>query len=538
MNPTTDTLPAAGTTANASLYSRAEQILLPGLVMGIAGDLLLRAGPFGIGLFLWLALLAASALWLARSAGPARLHSIAIWSAAALCAASITVMRDLEALIPAMLLVIVACAVMTSLESSGITLRAARIRDYLVTGFTFPLQMLTFTPRLLKQANFSAITGNQRVPGVVRGIVLALPVLLVFGALFASADAGFSRYLSGLTTIVSPATLQHMLVVLILGWLATSLLGVACRKAFASTEESAPTAPLSIGPVETHMILALVSVLFAAFVFLQLGYLFGGSEVIVSTSGLTVAEHARRGFFELLFVAALTLALLFAMSLTDCERHVLRRYGMVLIVCVLIILASSLQRLFLYTDAFGMTLDRFSALAAILWLVVNLLSFAATVLRGDIAGFASGIAISAISCLLLLGVVNPAAVVTRINLDRSLDQNRELDVGYLLQLGADPLPLMLERFEELEARDQCAVALHIVESYPTVMDGSSTSTTGEDWRRWNAGRFAAGSAVLEHVPQIEAAAARAAPTRDAALGEVLTQGRFPVMGVPIECQVL
>ncbi|MDY6983606.1 MAG: DUF4173 domain-containing protein, partial [Pseudomonadota bacterium] len=400
MNPTCDTAHTNTTKPDLTLHTQAEHMLLPGLLMGIAGDFLLREGPHGPGLVLWLALLAAFALWLAHGAGISRLRTIALWSAIAITAACVTTLRDLDGLIPAMLLVILLCAVITSLETSGIGLRAAQVRDYVVTGFFFPLQMVTLTPRVLHQADLSAVTRNERAPKVVRGVVLAIPALLIFGLLFAAADAGFSQYVSALTNFISPRTLQHLLLVLVFTWLATSLLGIACRVASPNTALPAPTAPLRVGATETHVVLALVSSLFVAFVLLQLGYLFGGTDVIIETSGLTVAEHARRGFFELVVVSALTLAFLFGVSLTDCEPRILRRYGLVLIACVLVILVSALQRLFLYTDAFGMTIERFSALAAIAWLVVNLLTFSATILRGDIRGFASGIAISGIGCLL------------------------------------------------------------------------------------------------------------------------------------------
>ena len=39
-------------------------------------------------------------------------------------------------------------------------------------------------------------------------------------------------------------------------------------------------------------------------------YLFGGSEWVQRVAGLTYAEYARRGFFELVVVAALVLVLL------------------------------------------------------------------------------------------------------------------------------------------------------------------------------------------------------------------------------------
>lgn len=507
MNPISDTAHTSATKTGLALHTRAERILLPGLLMGIAGDYLLREGPHGPGLFLWLALLAAFAMWLARGAGLTRLRTIALWSAAAITAACVTALRDLEGLIPAMLFVILLCAVITSLETSGIGLRAAQVRDYIVTGFFFPLQMLTLTPRLLHQADLSAVTRNERAPQLVRGVLLAIPILLIFGLLFAAADAGFSQYLSAITNVISPRTLQHLLLVLVFAWLATSLLGIACRATTTNTALPASAAPLRVGTTETHVVLALVTALFVAFVLLQLGYLFGGTDVIVNTSGLTVAEHARRGFFELVVVSALTLAFLFGVSMTDCEPRILRRYGLVLIACVLVILVSALQRLFLYTDAFGMTIDRFSALAAIVWLVFNLLAFSATILRGDIRGFASGIAISGIGCLLLLGLVNPAGMVTRINLDRSIERNLPLDASYLVSLGADAIPLVLERFDELQPVAQCNVAVGIVNRYPEALNDTA-SATDEDWRYWNVARTFARSAIREHAAEINAAAER------------------------------
>lgn len=513
MNPTTDTVQTTHSRTGIALHTRAEHLLLPGLLMGIAGDYLLREGPHGPGLFLWLALLAAFALWLMRGAGAERLRSIATWSAVALCAALVTMLRDLDGMIAAMLVVVLLCAVITSLQTSGVALRAAQVRDYVVTGFSFPLQMLTLTPRLLHQADLSAVTRNQRAPGIVRGILLAIPVLLIFGMLFAAADAGFSQYLAAATGVISPRTLQHLLLALIFGWLATSLLGMACRAAPAGSLPAGNTAlpdsaaPLRIGATETHVVLLLVSVLFASFVLLQLGYLFGGTDVIVNTSGLTVAEHARRGFFELVVVSMLTLAFLFGVSMTDCEPRILRRYGSVLIACVLVILVSALQRLFLYTDAFGLTIERFSALAAIGWIVFNLLSFSVTVLRGNVRGFASGIAISGIGCLLLFGFINPAGMVARINLERSIEGNPPLDAAYLAELGADTIPLVLERFDELEPAAQCSFAAAIVARYPEAVTGESTGAD-EDWRFWNIARMSARSAIFEHSEEIRAASER------------------------------
>lgn len=496
MTPTT-TDAATANPPSQELHSRAEHILLPGLGLGIAGDYLLRNGPLGPGLLLWLSLLTAAALWLTRNAGAERRRTLMLWSAIALGAALLTVMRSLEALIPAMLLVILACAVLTALATTGIPLRAARVRDYFFTGFTLPLQMLTQTPRLLKQADLGAVAHDKQIADVVRGVVIAVPVLLVFGALFASADAGFSRYAGALTHIVSPDLPQQLLLILVFTWIGTSLLAIGCRKAGAMGGERLPSAQLKLGQIEMHVVLALVSTLFVAFVALQLGYLFGGSEFIVSTSGLTVAEYARRGFFELLIIVTLTIGLLLVLDATDGERPVLRRYGSVLIVCVFFILASAIQRLFLYTEAFGLTLSRFNALAMMLWQVFNVLSFAFTVLRGNVRGFASALAISGVATLLLLALVNPAAIVARINLDRTIQDGRPLDVFYLTQLSSDAVPPVLDRISALPAKEQCDVARYLLNAYPVAADGT-TAGNQRDWRRWNASYSTARRIVGEH----------------------------------------
>jgi hypothetical protein len=518
MNPAADTL--APTTSPMELHSRAERILVTGLGLGIAGDYLLRDGPVGPGLCAWLALLTAAALCLTRVAGAERRRTLLRWSATALAAAMVTVVRGLDVLIPAMFAVILASAVLTALETGGTALRTARVRDYFFTGFTFPLQMLTHTPRMLKQADLSAVTQDKRLPGFMRGFVIAVPVLLVFGMLFASADAAFAHYAEELAESISPELLQHMLLVLVFAWAGTSLLGIGCRRASATGGNLEPTAPFSLGTVEAHVVLALVSALFIVFVLLQLGYLFGGAGMIVSTSGLTVAEYARRGFFELLVVATLTLGLLLAFDATDCERRILRRYGTVLIVCVLIILASALQRLFLYTDTFGMSLGRVSALVMMLWQAFNLVSFAFTVLHGNVRGFVSGLVISGVASLLLLGLVNPAAIVARINLERAVENSRPLDVAYLAQLGADAVPPVLASFSALPAKQQCEAARYLLLAYPIARDAAFAGES-RHWRHWNAAQAKAERIVRERADELSAVADLPSVTGPFPLGPVV-----------------
>ena len=72
--------------------------------------------------------------------------------------------------------------------------------------------------------------------------------------------------------------------------------------------------PLRLGSIEAATVLWLVVALFAAFVVLQLAYLFGGRDTL-SVAGLTYSDYARRGFFELVAVAVLAGTLVVALDL-------------------------------------------------------------------------------------------------------------------------------------------------------------------------------------------------------------------------------
>ncbi len=58
------------------------------------------------------------------------------------------------------------------------------------------------------------------------------------------------------------------------------------------------------------IILGLVDLLFLSFVIVQVPYLFGGMDLVQSTPDFKLADYARRGFGELVAVAALVLPML------------------------------------------------------------------------------------------------------------------------------------------------------------------------------------------------------------------------------------
>ena len=119
----------------------------------------------------------------------------------------------------------------------------------------------------------------------------------------------------------------------------------------------------------------------------QFRYLFGADTLVQITPGLTYAEYARRGFFELVFAVVLVVPVLLAADwLLDRrirrDALVFRGLAGVQIGLVLAIAASALQRLRLYHASYGLTESRFYAMVLLIWIGAMLCWLAATVLRG------------------------------------------------------------------------------------------------------------------------------------------------------------
>jgi hypothetical protein len=218
-----------------------------------------------------------------------------------------------------------------------------------------------------------------------------------------------------------------------------------------------PAAPIQLrapvlGATEVNAALGALAVLFAAFVLTQLGWFFGGEALIRERTGLTVAEYARRGFFELMWVALLILPVLLATRITLRDNeHGLRwhtRLAVPLLVMVGAMMVSAMSRMGLYIDFYGLTTSRFYATAMMGWLAFVLVWFGATVLRGRTRAFAAGVVLSGFTSLIALDVSNPDRIVARTNLARervtATGTHHVVDLAYLARLGGDAAPAVMQ----------------------------------------------------------------------------------------------
>ncbi|MCC6929332.1 MAG: DUF4173 domain-containing protein [Gemmatimonadaceae bacterium] len=471
----------------------ARRILVEALSLGFLADVAMRTAPGGLGWTLWVAALALAALNVARHRGLRITSEQVTWlTVAVLCAAAFS-WRDAEALRVANVLgtlVAIAMFAMAAAGAPAATILVARLRDVMVGGVYTVRDLVVGAPLLVTRdaqlGALPAVRGGASWPAL-RAVLVTAPIAFVFALLLSRADPVFAS-LFRLPQVDLARIMPHVVVSGAFawwsaGWLRGALLGVSRRPALPAR------LPMQLGMTEVTASLGVVIALFAIFVTLQLRWLFAGADVVLATTGLTVAEYARRGFFELVAVSALVLPLILGTRALTEDRAVVQRHrslSTALLALVAAIMASALLRMSLYVGYFGLSEDRLYATAIMVWLAMVCGALALTVLRGRPRTFAALTALSGFVTLGTLNVLNPEVLIARVNLARDTDA-RTVDLPYLSHLSGDAMPTLVKALQVAEPSEEACIAATTMRTRWMVEQGDPS---------WNIGAWRGRTAVI------------------------------------------
>ncbi len=308
-------------------------------------------------------------------------------------------------------------------------------------------------------------TSRRVLLSILRGLLIAVPIVFVLGALLTSADPIFSQQLK---TVFDFDNLGEYVVRLVIIVLFAYLYTGALLHALHPENEEVRSDPKSkwlkpfFGWTEAITVLSAVNLLYIAFVTVQLRYFFGGNANI-QIDGYTYAEYARRGFGELVVVAVLSLFIYLALGAvvkenTHRQRVVFSGLSILMKGFVLVILLSAFQRMLLYEQAYGFTRLRIYVFIFIAWLAVLLVSTIILeaisrrqrfplVLLGVLTGFA-----------LSFGLINIDGLIVRQNFVR-FGSGYQLDTVYLSELSSDAVPAMIDYYKDADVPVEIKTAL-------------------------------------------------------------------------------
>src|SRR5215212_4684436 len=426
-------------------------------VLSNQADVLLPATPRGITFLISLTAAPCFANWLTRW-GRVGTGGEGKWLVfVALVFPAGVVLRDSPVVVFLDLLaVLISLSLAVWLGRSG-SLRRAGILDYVLGGvYTGALTSAGPMPVSVVDIEWrEAVRGlwKGQALAVSRGVLLAAPLLLLFGTLLVAADAIFERLIIEVFGFDLAEVFSHLALICFFAWTTAGLLWAGLMARVPENLAIPRPRVLSLGIVEVGIVLGLLDLLFLTFVVIQVRYLFGGAGRVATTAGLTYAEYARRGFFELVTVTALALPLLLIAhwllrTETRARERLFKALAGIMVVLLFVVVASALQRMYLYQQEFGLTELRLYTTAFMVWISVVLLWFLLTVLRARRDRFAFGALLAGFAAIFAINIMNPDALIASTNIDR-MEDGKRFDAYYLTTLSADAVPVLVASLPEI-----------------------------------------------------------------------------------------
>ena len=381
---------------------------------------------------------------------------------------------------------VVALCLMAAFAVGAAVLAGGRsVIGLVASAAAIPMAGIRGLPWLGRSVRRSTVEGrpSDHWWSLLRTTAISLLLLVVFGALFASADALFARWVGALVPDLSFSSMFFR------GFVFLAFAGLALAGVYVAVNPpkveklSLPAGRPVDRSFEWVVPIGLVVTVFAVFVAAQLTVMFGGHDYLRRTTGLTYAEYVHQGFGQLTLATLLTLALVAitmrkAPRATNRDRLLLQVVLGALCALTLVVVASALYRMHVYEEAYGFTRLRLlvSVFEAWLGVVIVLVLAAGIRLRGPWVPWAA--LLTGAAMLLGLAAFNPDAYIAERNIDR-FEQTGRIDWYYLSGLSADAVPALAE----LPSKYRGCVLHAEPQQY--------------DWLEWNLGRARADSVLQQ-----------------------------------------
>ena len=333
----------------------------------------------------------------------------------------------------------------------------------------------------------SSSAPRRRTLTALLGTAGALVLLAVLVPVLASADALFAAATADLRAFVRAhftSALWKLIWALVLTPFVFSLLYFLRRPSPLPQSQERPGR--TVDGLAFTVMLAAVVVLYALFLAVQSAGLFGG-EAYLASRGLSYAQWARSGFFQMVGVTVVNLTVLL-LSLTFSRRDrgcftAVRLLGAVLTAESVLLLVSAAWRMTLYVSAYGLSFKRVMTYWGMVMMALFFLAAAWKLAKPDFRFFRAALPL-ALAGWLVINCVPADYLVARDQVNRYLSgESDALDVEYLLYgLSYDTLS-QLDRLDSGElvrvSADQFTLG------YLLDLERQEARQDCADWRSWN-----------------------------------------------------
>ena len=331
--------------------------------------------------------------------------------------------------------------------------------DWINTCFVVPAKNLLMVFR-----QHLAVAKNSRLWQTVLvvpiAMVISLPLLFLVVNLLVQSDAAFETLVNKIADQISLSTVNRAIFNYILGLpLAVYMLATVHGSRLNRYTDVFRREKLLSAFSNKHCVPRIAVVIpLCMFILVYLLYLVVMSSYLFSAlngtlpASFTYSEYARRGFAELVRVAAINafiLAIVWIIGQREKEQYpmVFRVLSALLVVITLIMIVTAASKMLLYVQAYGLTLLRFytswfMVTLAICFLMVLVWCFMPTK-RLKPKNIARPIIATLIGSMLVLQLICPTALIANFNVERYLSgQTDKVDILTIGEYGRTALPAL------------------------------------------------------------------------------------------------
>lgn len=282
------------------------------------------------------------------------------------------------------------------------------------------------------------------------GIALSVPVLVYLVYLLSTADkvfyslvqTFFFQYLD--VQLLFSVFIQILLACMFFYCLICAICRMGINPGIKAVKQRTPLAAISFS--------LMICLLYFLFCLVQVVYLFARQGVL--PQGLTYAQYAREGFFDLLWVAMLNLVFVLMINKYIRKHRLLTILLTVICLCTFVMIASAVYRMVLYVQAYDLTFLRVFVLWFLVLLSVIMTGVVIFIYRPDFPLFRWFLTASTVFYL-GFAVSMPDARIAEYNIAAQGGIINEENIFYLAdRLSADAAPAIANAVLEQAALDR------------------------------------------------------------------------------------
>lgn len=345
------------------------------------------------------------------------------------------------------------------------------VRDFISLIFR-PLGYVGTLCDQIEESISSKLKMSENMKKVIKVLVIVIPISFVIIFLLSSADMIFNNIFSSifdsLRNILEDFSGYNLVgrlisMFLLFGYLSLVILFIVNDF---SKEKNDLKEEKRKDAFTMKVLLTVLNVVYVIFDIIQIKSLMFHSV----GDGVTYAEYARQGFFELMFVSIINISIiLLSKKYKSNDKKYIDIMSIIMVILTFIIIVSAFIRMYLYEAAYGYTLLRLLVYITLITEVILLVLTIKYIINPN-TKIVRDYMIIIVSVYTFINFINIDRVIAEKNIERYYD-NKKIDLFYLENYSADNIPCLIDLYKNTKDKKIKKELQIYFRSYDISIDG-------------------------------------------------------------------